>query len=118
MLREQAQELATLAAELQSAATSERAAIVAAAAAVQLLSALRHAEEEAADKLADLQKCIEGAASQAKACNSKRAKLASERAQAEERAAVAVARLPELEAEKKAAAASKVGCIDRAGAVA
>jgi hypothetical protein len=45
---------------------------------------------------------------QVKSAATQRTRLAAERAAAEERAAAAAARLPELDAEKKAAAAAKV----------
>jgi len=50
------------------------------------------------------------AALQAQGNESRRSKLAAEKAQADEKVAAVSARLPELEAEKKAAAAKKVCC--------
>jgi hypothetical protein len=58
----QAEQLGALVKQQEAAAAAERAALTAAAAASQLLARLRSADEEAADRLADLLKCIEEAA--------------------------------------------------------
>lgn len=72
------------------------------------MAGLRAEDEAAAAKLSDVCQCIDDVAGQAKDVGAQRAKLAADKSLAEERAAAQQARLPEIEADKKAAATRKV----------
>ncbi|DBA83906.1 TPA: hypothetical protein ACH3X1_006411 [Trebouxia sp. C0004] len=107
LLEKQVLAAAAAASETLGRATAISAALEAEGHLRQIQAGLRNQEEQANDAVKDLERDLEASRVAVRALATQRASLANEAAAAEAQAAVAQRRIPELENDKKAAAAAR-----------